>query len=230
MGRKLCVIRKNKLKVYEVKTSLKFYKIKEEILKNNMIKVNGIYNFNVRDYDYYNDNEEVKCDGHYYLFLEKEILRVGEFGKIFYRGYRYPEIIDLALQLRDGDISSLEKLNCFRAPLYISKMRESKKKEKLLKEYPFDKYVDEIINCFSLKKIEEVTFNNMEDLVRKIEKVTKYNSTIDCGDSDVFRVAKRAEISMYIPDDYGNKNSGISKFKQMLEEHEKIYSILGGSN
>ncbi len=225
MGKKLCVLKKNKLYVYEVKTNLKFYKIKEKILKNGGQHINGIYNFNINELDYYTNNEEVKIDGYYAFIEEKELLHVGNYVKMFYKGIKYPDILNEALLLRDGDISNIEKLNEYRLPLYIKNMKESRKKKRLLEDYPYDQYIDEIMNSFSLKQIDCIPYSNMEDLVKKIEKVTKYNNSLDPGDKDLFNTAKKAELSMFIPDDYGDEMSGISRLKKMLSEHERIYSI-----
>lgn len=226
MGKRICVLKKNKLYVYEVKTSLKFYKIKDEILKNFNSRVNGIHNFNIEEFDHYNSLEEVKIDNSYCFIEDKEMLQVGNCVKMFYRGIKYPEILNLALSLRDGDVSNIDKLNEFKAPLYIKNMKDSRKKRGLMAEYPFDSYVDDIISCFTLKKIDSVSYTNMEDLIKKIEKYTKYNNSLEYGDSEMFRACKKAEVSMFIPDDYGNKDSGIYKFKQILAEHERIYSFL----
>lgn len=226
MGKRICVLKKNKLFIYEVKTNLRFYKIKDKILKNYNDRVNGIYNFNINELLYYTNNEEVLINGNYCLIEDKEILQVGNCAKMFYRGIKYPDILNLALLLRDGDVSNIEKLNEYKAPLYIKNMKDSRKKRNLLLDYPFDEYVDDIISCFTLKKIDSVIYTNMEDLIKKVEKFTKYNNEIECGDKEMFYICKKAEFSMFIPDDYGNKDSGISMFKAMLLEHEKIYSIL----
>ncbi len=226
MGKKLCVIKKDKLYVYEMKTSLRFYKIKEEILKKGVEHINGIYNFNIDKLDYFKNNEEVKIENDYVFLEEKKILQIGNNLKMYYRGYKYPTILNLALAIRDGNVVGLKKLNEFRAPQYIHKMSESKKKNNLLKKYPYDCYVDLITNCFSLKKIKVISYRNMEELIKNIEDVTKYNSNFDCGDKDMFDIAKRAELSMFTLDDYAKKDSGISLFKKTLLKHKKIYEML----
>lgn len=226
MGKRLCVLKKNKLFVYEVKTNLKFYKIKDKILKEYNSRINGIHNFNIDELEYYSNNEEVKINGNYCFVEDKEILQVGNCVKMFYRGIKYPVVLNLALLLRDADISNIDKLNEFKAPLYTKNMKDSRKKRSLLLEYPFDCYIDEIISCFSLKKVDSVFYSNMVDLVKKIEKYTKYSNNIECGDIEMFNICKGAEVSMFIPDDYGNKNSGIYKFKQLLAYHERIYLLL----
>lgn len=226
MGKKICVLKKNKLYVYEVKTSLKFYKIKEKILKEYRQHINGIYNFDLNKLSYYTNNEEVLMNDYYAFIEEKKILRVGNYIRMYYKGFKYPSILNEALLLRDGHIGNLEKLNSYRAPYRIKNMKPSQKREKLLKDYPFDQYVDEIIACFSLKKIECFEYGNMEDLIKKIEKVTKYNNELDPGDEEMYNLAKKAELSMFIPDDYGRVDSGIYRFKKMLDEHEKIYEML----
>ena len=136
MGKKICVLKKNKLYVYEIKTNLNFYKIKDELLKNNCKHINGIYNFNLDEIDYYENNEEVKMNGHYVFIQEKNILKIGNVVKMFYKGFQYPEILDYALLLRDGETSNINKLNEFKAPVYIKQMKDSRKKRNLLKDYP----------------------------------------------------------------------------------------------
>jgi len=226
MGKRICVLNKNKLNIFEVKTNLKFYKIKDKILKEFNTRINGIHNFLLDELEYFSINEEVKINGQYCFIEDKEILQVGNSVKMFYRGIKYPEILNLALLLRDGEISSIDKLNEYKAPLYIKDMKDSRKKRSLLNEYPFDSFVDDIISCFSLKKVDSVNYTNMEDLIKKIEGYTKYDNNIIPGDKEMFNICKKAEISMFIPDDYGDVNSGIYKFKQLLLEHAKIYSVL----